>query len=144
MLMFCVLFRSLKLAFIAIIPSALSVSVVLGVMGWFGISLDIMTITIAAVSVGIGVDDSIHYIHRFRKEVAIDNQRMYAMYRSHASVGRALFYTSIIVIAGFSILAFSNFIPSILFGLLTSLAMLVALLANLTLLPLLLQRSSVR
>jgi predicted RND superfamily exporter protein len=139
MLMFGVLFWSFKIAFIAVLPSMLSVSVVLGSMGVFGIPLDIMTITIAAISVGIGVDDSIHYIHRYRQEIKVDGDAMAAMYRSHSSVGRAMFYTTVIIIAGFSILALSNFIPSILFGLLTGLSMLMALAANLTLLPLLLR-----
>ncbi len=139
MLMFGVLFRSLPIAFIAVLPSILSVGIVLGVMGWLAIPLDIMTITIAAISVGIGVDDSIHYIHRYRQEMAVDGEPLAAMQRSHASVGRAMFYTSVIVIAGFGILALSNFIPSILFGLLTGLSMLMALVANLTLLPLLLR-----
>jgi predicted RND superfamily exporter protein len=140
MVMFAVLFRSPRIALVAIIPSALSVGIVLGSMGLFGIPLDIMTITITAISVGIGVDDSIHYIHRYRQEYAVDRNAAYAMYRSHASVGRAMFYTSVIVIAGFSILSLSDFIPSILFGLLTGLAMFMALVANLTLLPLLLQK----
>ena len=139
MLMFGLLFWSFKIAFIAVLPSMLSVGVVLGTMGLFGIPLDIMTITIAAISVGIGVDDSIHYIHRYRQEMQVDGDAMAAMYRSHSSVGRAMFYTSVIIISGFSILALSNFIPSILFGLLTGLSMLMALAANLTLLPLLLR-----
>ncbi|MDP6150754.1 MAG: MMPL family transporter [Gammaproteobacteria bacterium] len=138
MVMFGLLFLSIRIAFVAILPSMLSVSVVLGVMGLLGIPLDIMTITIAAISVGIGVDDSIHYIHRYRQEIVVDNEPMAAMHRSHASVGQAMFYTSVIIIAGFAILALSNFIPSILFGLLTGLAMLMALASNLTLLPLLL------
>jgi predicted RND superfamily exporter protein len=144
MLMFGALFRSLKIALTAVLPSILSVGVILGVMGLFGIPLDIMTITIAAVSVGIGVDDAIHYVHRYRQELEVDGDAIEAMHRSHASVGRAMYYTSIIVIAGFSILAFSNFIPSILFGLLTGFAMLMALAANLTLLPLLLRWWNVR
>jgi len=144
MVMFGVLFRSIKIALFAVVPSILSVGIVLGVMGWLGIPLDIMTITIAAISVGIGVDDSIHYIHRYRQEMAVDDDPLSAMRRSHASVGRAMFYTSVIVIAGFSILALSNFIPSILFGLLTGLAMFMALIANLTLLPLLLRWGRIR
>lgn len=144
MLMFGVLFLSVRIAFVAILPSMLSVGVVLGVMGLLGIPLDIMTITIAAISVGIGVDDSIHYIHRYRQEIAVDNEPVAAMYRSHASVGRAMFYTSVIIIAGFAILSLSNFIPSILFGLLTGLAMLMALASNLTLLPLLLAWAKIR
>jgi len=143
MLMFGVLFWSFKIALLAILPSILSVGVVLGSMGLFGIPLDIMTITIAAISVGIGVDDSIHYIHRYRQEMQVDGDSRAAMYRSHSSVGRAMFYTSVIIIAGFSILALSNFIPSILFGMLTGLSMLMALAANLTLLPLLLRWQNV-
>jgi predicted RND superfamily exporter protein len=144
MVMFGILFHSFKIALTAVLPSILSVLVVLGSMGWVGIPLDIMTITIAAVSVGIGVDDAIHYVHRYRQELAVDGNAIAAMHRSHASVGRAMYYTSIIVIAGFSILALSNFIPSILFGLLTGFAMLMALAANLTLLPLLLRWWNVR
>jgi len=139
MVMFGLLFRSVKIALVAVLPSILSVGIVLGVMGWIGIPLDIMTITIAAISVGIGVDDSIHYIHRYLQEMSVDADPLQAMQRSHASVGRAILYTSIIIVAGFSVLALSNFIPSILFGLLTGLAMLMALMANLTLLPLLLK-----
>ena len=142
--MFGLLFRSLSIALVAIVPSILSVGIVLGVMGWLNIPLDIMTITIAAISVGIGVDDSIHYIHRYRQEVGRDGDELAAIKRSHLSVGRAMFYTSVIIIAGFSILALSNFIPSILFGLLTGLAMLMALVANLTLLPLLLRWGGIR
>jgi predicted RND superfamily exporter protein len=139
MIMFAMLFWSLKIAFIAIVPSFLSVGVVLGSMGLLGISLDIMTITIAAISVGIGVDNSIHYIYRYRQEMQVDGDATAAMHRSHASTGRAMFYTSMIIVAGFSILTLSNFIPSILFGLLTGVAMFMALVANLTVLPLLLK-----
>jgi predicted RND superfamily exporter protein len=144
MLMFGILFRSLKIALTAVLPSMLSVGVVLGVMGLLGIPLDIMTITIAAISVGIGVDDSIHYIHRYRQEMEVDGDARASMLRSHASVGRAMFYTTVIIVAGFSVLALSNFIPSILFGLLTGLAMVMALAANLTLLPLLLRWWGIR
>lgn len=139
MAMFGLLFWSFRIALIAVLPSMLSVGIVLGTMGLLGIPLDIMTITIAAISVGIGVDDSIHYIHRYRQELADAPDPVVAMYRSHASVGRAMFYTSVIIVAGFSVLALSNFIPSILFGLLTGLSMVMALVANLTLLPLLLR-----
>ena len=101
MLMFALLFRSLRVAAAAILPSALSVVCILGAMGLAGVPLDIMTITIAAISVGIGVDDSIHYIHRYRNELAIDGDPVAAMRRSHASVGSAMFYTSVIVMVGF-------------------------------------------
>jgi predicted RND superfamily exporter protein len=135
LIMFMVLFRSLLLSLVAIVPNLLAAAVVLGGMGLVGVPLDMMTITIAAITVGIGVDDTIHYIHRFKKEFAIDHDYVEAMHRSHASIGRAMFYTSVIIVVGFSILALSNFIPSIYFGLLTGLAMVAAILGALTLLP---------
>ncbi|MBL4782947.1 MAG: MMPL family transporter [Porticoccaceae bacterium] len=135
MLMFVVLFRSLLIAFIAIFPNILAACVVLGVMGWAGIPLDMMTITIASITVGIGVDDTLHYIYRFREEFAKDRDYVASMHRSHKSIGVAMYYTSIVIIVGFSILALSNFMPSVYFGFLTGLAMLTALLASQTLLP---------
>ena len=135
LIMFIFLFRSFTIALIAIFPNVLSIGVVLGFMGWMGIPLDMMTITIAAISVGIAVDNTIHYIHRFRHEFAIDRSYLAAMHRSHESIGYAMYYTSITIIIGFSILVLSKFIPSIYFGLLTGLAMLIALMAALTLLP---------
>lgn len=135
MLMFLVLFRSIKISFIAIAPNLLSVGTVLGFMGWVGIPLDMMTITIAAISVGIAVDDTIHYIHRFRKEFALNGNYIDTMQRCHSSIAYAMYYTSVTIIIGFSILIFSNFIPSIYFGLLTGLAMVIALISALTLLP---------
>jgi len=137
MLMFGMLFRSVRLAGIGIVPTLAAAVLILGMMGWFGIPLDIMTITIAAITIGIGVDDTIHYIHRIREEFALDGDYWAAVRRSHGSVGRAIYYTSVTITLGFSILALSNFIPSIYFGLFTGLAMVVALVANLTLLPLL-------
>lgn len=135
MLMFVVLFRSLVVALVAILPNALAAVIILGSMGFAGVPLDMMTITIAAITVGIGVDDAIHYIHRFKKELVLDGDYIAAMHRSHSSIGRAMYYTSVIIIFGFSIMALSQFIPTIYFGLLTSFAMLVALLGALFLLP---------
>jgi len=137
MIMFLILFRSLKTSVIAIIPNLTSACIVLGLMGWFGIPLDLMTITIAAITVGIGVDDTIHYVHRFQYEFEQDRDYWAAIFRCHRSIGRAIYYTSVTIMLGFSILAFSRFIPTIYFGLLTGLAMLISLLANMTLLPLL-------
>lgn len=137
-LAFAVLFRSLRLAAIAIVPNILAAVLVLGTMGWLGIPLDIMTITIAAISVGIAVDDTIHYIHRYREECANGYSSEQAVRRSHASIGRAMYYTSSIITIGFLILTLSNFIPTVYFGLLTGLAMLTALLCDLILLPALL------
>ncbi|WP_444889545.1 efflux RND transporter permease subunit [Microbulbifer sp. DLAB2-AA] len=138
LLMFLVLFRSLSIAIIALVPNMLAACVVLGGMGLAGIPLDMMTITIAAITVGIGVDHAIHYLYRFRAEFAKDGNYLATMHRSHATIGRAMFYTAITIIAGFSILALSKFVPSIYFGLLTASAMSAALLGSLTLLPLLL------
>lgn len=135
--MLLVLFRNWMLAGIGVVPTMLAAILILGTMGWFGIPLDIMTITIAAITIGIGVDNSIHYVHRVQEEFAAAGDYRKAVVRSHASVGRAIYYTSITVTLGFSILVLSNFIPTIYFGLLTGLAMLIALIANLTLLPLL-------
>ena len=135
MVMFLILFRSINLALIAISPNLLSIGVVLGIMGWLHIPLDMMTITIAAISVGIAVDDTIHYIHRFKIEFNKDRNYIKTLHRCHQSIGHAMYYTSLTIIIGFSILVLSNFIPSIYFGLLTGLAMFIALISALTLLP---------
>ena len=123
------------MALIALFPNLLSAGAVLGVMGWMNIPLDMMTITIAAISIGIAVDDTIHYIYRFREEIRTDGDYLAAMQRCHDSIGHAMYYTSITIIIGFSILVLSNFWPTIYFGLFTGLAMLIALIAALTLLP---------
>lgn len=134
-LMLLVQFRSAIVALIALAPSLASALIVLGSMGWIGLPLDLMTITVAAISVGIAVDDSIHYVHRYAEELPRDNNAIAAMRRCHASTGRAMYFTSIAIMAGFSILTLSNFNPTIYFGLLTGSAMLIALLCNLTVLP---------
>lgn len=135
LLMLAVLFRRPAVALIALGPSVVSASLVLGLMGWIGLPLDLMTITIAAITVGIAVDDTIHYVHRFREELPKDNDYVAAMLRCHGSIGKAMFYTSITIIAGFSILTLSSFNPTVYFGVLTGVAMAMALLCNLTLLP---------
>ncbi len=140
MLMFIALFRSFRLALAAIVPNIISAGLILGLMGWIGIPLDIMTITIAAINIGIGVDDSIHYIHRFREEFEQDGNFWMSIRRCHNSIARAMYYTSVTVVLGFSILALSNFIPTIYFGVLSGLAMITALIANLMLLPILIAR----
>ena len=137
LVMFVILFRSFKMALLAVIPNILAATTILGMMGLLGIPLDIMTITIAAITIGIAVDDTIHYVHRFQEEYWQDRNYWFAIMRCHNSIGRAMYYTSIIITLGFSILALSNFIPTIYFGLLTGAAMITALIANLTLLPLL-------
>ncbi len=134
-LMLLVLFRSVPLAIIGIIPNILAAGIILGLMGWFRIPLDMMTITIAAITIGIAVDNSIHYIYRFREEFARKQDYIETLHYCHANIGKAVFYTAITIIVGFSILVMSNFIPTIYFGLLTAFAMLVAFFAALTLLP---------
>ncbi|WP_370981102.1 RND family transporter [Agaribacterium sp. ZY112] len=134
-LMLAILFKSLVVATIAIIPNIFAAFYVLGGMGLLAIPLDMMTITVAAITVGIGVDHTIHYIHRFRAELRRDGDVVAAMHRSHASIGRAMYYTAVIIIFGFGIMALSRFIPTIYFGLLTGFAMFVSLLGSLLLLP---------
>ncbi|MFV0277743.1 MAG: efflux RND transporter permease subunit [Parahaliea sp.] len=138
LLMFLVLFRSFNLALIALAPNILAAGIVLGTMGLLGIPLDIMTITIAAIVVGMGVDNCIHYVHRYQREFPKDRNYLATMYRCHGSIGRALYYTTVTVVIGFSMLTLSNFNPSIYFGLLTVMAMVAAVLGALLLLPLLL------
>ncbi len=134
-IMFLILFRSLQLAVIGIVPNLMGALVVLGIMGWLNIPLDMMTITIAAITIGIAVDNGIHYIYRFREEYAHNGDYIKTLYICHSTIGKAVLYTSATIIFGFSILTLSNFIPTIYFGVLTALAMLIALLAALTLLP---------
>jgi uncharacterized protein len=141
MLMFLVLFRSVRYSTLGILPNLLSAALVLGLMGWANIPLDLMTVTIAAITIGIGVDNTIHYVHRYDEEVALDGDPWAAIARCHGSIGRALYYTMITIVLGFSVLALSAFIPTIMFGLLTGLAMTAALLANMTLLPVLLAKT---
>jgi predicted RND superfamily exporter protein len=133
--MFLILFRSVKVAFIAMIANLVPISVIFGFMGWSGIPLDMMTITIAAISVGIAVDDTIHYIYRYKIEFAKDGDYIEAMHRSHESIGYAMTYTSVAIMTGFLILVLSAFIPTIYFGLLTVLTMFMAIVADLLLLP---------
>lgn len=138
LVMFIFVFRSIWVALIGIVPNIMSASLVLGLMGGLGIPMDIMTITIAAITIGIAVDDTIHYVHRFSDEVHKDGNYREAMFRSHGSIGRAMFYTSITITIGFSILTLSSFVPTIYFGLLTAFAMTAALVANMTILPIML------
>ena len=134
-IMFIILFRSITLSVIGIIPNFIAAISILGIMGLLKLPLDMMTITIASITIGIAVDNSIHYIYRFREEFKKINDYEKTLDLCHMSVGRAIFNTSVTIIFGFSILVLSNFIPTIYFGLFTGLAMLIAMLAVLTLLP---------
>ena len=137
--MFILLFRSLYMALIAMIPNLLSAASVLGIIGWSGIPLDIMTVTVAAISIGIGVDNTIHYVHRFLKEYEEQKNYDVAIKNSHSTIGRAMFYTSLTIVLGFMILVTSNFNPSVFFGIFTSFSMIIAILAALMLLPVLIR-----
>lgn len=135
MLMMIALFRSFSIAIIALLPNILAAGMVLGGMGLAGIPMDMMTTTIAAIVVGVGVDQAIQYFYRFKEEFARCGNYVEAMHKSHASIGRAMYYTSATIVIGFSILALSQFIPSIYFGVLTAFAMFTAIIGTLTLLP---------
>ena len=133
--MFIILFRNLKLALIGVIPNFIAAFFILGIIGIFNIPLDMMTITIAAITIGIAVDNSIHYIYRFKEEFLKSGDYNKTVKTCHSTVGVAILNTSITIVFGFSILVLSNFIPTIYFGIFTGLAMLLAMLLVLTLLP---------
>ncbi len=137
-LMLIVLMRHLGAGSLMMVPNLLPIALVLGTMGLAGITLDIMTITIASVSLGIAVDSAIHYVTRFRREVRASGDFERATRAAHGSIGRAIAYTALTVIAGFLVLAFSRFTPTIYFGVLVGVAMVTGLLSNLVLLPALL------
>ena len=133
--MFFVLFRNVLLSFIGVVPNFLAAFFILGIIGLLGIPLDMMTITIAAITIGIAVDNSIHYIYRFREEFEKIKDYSKTLDRCHSTVGIAILNTSITIVFGFSILILSNFIPTIYFGVFTGIAMLLAMISVLTLLP---------
>ena len=133
--MFFILFRNIILAFIGVVPNFIAAFFILGIIGLMGIPLDMMTITIAAITIGIAVDNSIHYIYRFREEFKKINDYKKTLDRCHSTVGIAILNTSITIVFGFSILVLFNFIPTIYFGVFTGIAMLLALISVLTLLP---------
>ena len=134
-LMFLILFRNITLAFIGVVPNFMAAFLILGIIGLLGIPLDMMTITIAAITIGIAVDNSIHYIYRFREEFNKIKNYAQTLEKCHDTVGVAILNTSITIVFGFSILVLSNFIPTIYFGVFTGIAMLLAMLSVLTLLP---------
>jgi len=134
-MLFLIVFRSISTALIAVIPNIIPSLIILGLMGLARIPLDIMTITIAAIAIGIGIDNAIHYISRFKSELLVDADFEASMYRAHNSIGVSMFYTAATVAIGFLVLILSNFIPSIFFGIFMAIAMLSAVFVNLTLLP---------
>ena len=133
--MFVILFRNIKLSLIGVVPNFIAAFFILGIIGILGIPLDMMTITIAAITIGIAVDNSIHYIYRFREEFEIYKDYNKTIKVCHSTVGSAILNTSITIVFGFSILVLSKFIPTIYFGIFTGLAMMLAMISVLTLLP---------
>jgi hypothetical protein len=133
--MFFILFRNFILSIIGVVPNFIAAFFILGIIGMLKIPLDMMTITIAAITIGIAVDNSIHYIYRFKEEFNKIKDYNLTLDRCHNTVGIAILNTSITIVFGFSILVLSNFIPTIYFGVFTGIAMLLALISVLTLLP---------
>ena len=133
--MFMILFRNVKLSLIGVVPNFIAAFFILGIIGLLEIPLDMMTITIAAITIGIAVDNSIHYIYRFKEEFLKSKNYNETLKTCHSTVGVAILNTSITIVFGFSILVFSNFIPTIYFGVFTGIAMLLAMISVLTLLP---------
>ena len=134
-LMLLLIFKSFKIMVIGLIPNIFVASSVIGTLGLLRIPLDIMTITVAAISVGMAVDNTIHYIYRYKKEMKATKSVEQALLNAHTTTGRAIFYTAATIATGFSILSLSNFFPTQLFGIFTALAMLVAFISSLSLLP---------
>ena len=137
-IMFLVLFRSFNLALLGLIPNFLSAGAVIGTIGLIGIPLDVMTVTVAAVSIGMGVDNTIHYIFRFKKEFESTQNYLVSSKNTHITIGKALLFTSTTIILGFLSLTMSNFNPTVYFGIFTALAMTMAIMSSLVLLPALL------
>ena len=133
--MLLLIFKSFKIMIIGLIPNIFVASSVVGILGLLKIPLDIMTITVAAISVGMAVDNTIHYIYRYKKEMKITHSVEMALLNAHTTTGRAIFYTAATIATGFSILSLSNFFPTQLFGIFTALAMLIAFISSLSLLP---------
>ena len=134
-ILFLFIFKSTAIAIIAVLPNIIPSLLILGVMGFMNIPLDIMTITIAAIAIGIGIDNAVHYITRFQNEILKDGDYLSSMYRTHSSIGISMFYTAATVALGFLVLILSHFIPSIYFGIFMAIAMFSAVIVNLTLLP---------
>lgn len=134
LLVLWLIFRSFRIALIALVPNLITTGAILGFMGFMHIPLDLMTLTIGAIAMGISVDDTIHYIHRYQHELKTDSQQD-LIKKTNQTVGYALFYTTLVIVLGFFALFFSDFVPSVLFGLLTGFAMILALLTDICILP---------
>ena len=128
--MFYILFKNIKLSLIGVVPNFIAAFFILGIIGIIGIPLDMMTITIAAITIGIAVDNSIHYIYRYKEEFNTRKDYKETIKVCHSTVGKAILNTSITIVFGFSILVLSKFIPTIYFGIFTGIAMLIAMISG--------------
>lgn len=137
-LMMWLSFRSLRLALVALVPNALPIVLVLGSLGWLGLKINMGAAMIAAVSMGLSVDSSIHYITSFRLARTAGKTVREALAEVQQTVGRAMVLSTLALLVGFTVLCTSQFVPTVYFGALMSLAMLGGLLGNLLVLPLLL------
>ena len=137
-LMLVILFRSLRLALVVLLPQVLPAVTVLGVLGWAGIPLDLVTVMIASIALGVGIDAAIQYTVRYRKELAVDGDRKAALGRTHGTIGRAIWIATTVIVIGFCILVLSDFRPSVWFGVFTAVAMLMSQISAITILPALL------
>jgi len=133
--MFLFLFRSLKIALLAMTVNMVPVSVIFGIMGFANIPLDMMSITIASIALGITVDNTIHYYYRFREELQIDGDYIASMHRAHGTIAFGMFYYSLATIVGFLVMVTSNFIPTLIFGLLTVIVLITAIVSDLLFSP---------
>ena len=137
-LLLAVAFRSPLLAAIALVPNALPIFVVLGLMGWLGARINMGTAMIAAVSMGLSVDSSIHYIVAFRRHMAAEGACAAALETAHQTAGRAMIFSTLALVVGFLALTTSGFVPTVSFGWLSCLTLLGGLVGNLVVLPVLL------
>lgn len=134
--MLLALFRAPVLSLVVLVPQVLPALVCLGVMGYTGVPLDLITVMVAAVAMGVGIDAAIQYTVRYRIELdATGGDRRAAVRRSHATIGRAIWTATSIMVAGFLVLAFSDFVPTVSFGLFNALAMVAGQVAALTVVP---------
>jgi predicted RND superfamily exporter protein len=138
-IMMLVAFRSFKLALITLAPNALPILVVTGMMGWLGLRINMGAAMIASVSMGLSVDSSIHYLTDYNRQRALGLSLHEALAAVHQKVGRAMIFSTLALVVGFSVLCLSEFVPTIYFGVLVSLAMLGGMAGNLVILPLLLK-----
>ena len=128
-------FRSFRIGLVAMIPNVMPIAVMLGLLGWLGMALDGFTAMMASVAIGIGVDDTIHFMHHLRAELRRGATLSEAITATLTGVGRALTFTSVVLALGFGVFMLATFLGTVHFGFLTAVAVVAALLADLLVLP---------